>query len=67
MAYANEPTEPRTWINVTDRSGREDNTSCYRPPGHNEKANLPMFMQITEAVKEAMTLITWDLNSHAMD
>lgn len=41
--------------------------SYYRPPGHSEKANLPMFMQITETVKEAITLIIWDLNSAAMD
>lgn len=26
-----------------------------------------MFMQITETVKEAITLIIWDLNSAAMD
>lgn len=36
--------------------------SSYRPPEHDAEANLPMFMQLTEAFKEIITSIIWNLN-----
>lgn len=47
---------------------KKDNGSGYRPLGHEEKINLPMFTQLTEAFlkrlffKETVSLIIWDFN-----
>lgn len=38
------------------------NGTGYRPLAQDQKRNLPMFTQLSEAFKETVSLIIWDFN-----
>lgn len=63
MTHVNQQLYWRIWIKVTDgKVKKKDNGSGYRSLGHDEKRNLPMFIQLREAFKETVSLIIWDYN-----